>query len=188
MRDIRNETKKNKLNMKKIILFALIAIAMSSCTKTKDEIAREFIESQIKEGMNDPSSYEFASMTPLDSVFSLFKNEDEAKEIRKEINHFDIKSGTFERLSEDTYSNRSVFSKQQMAEFKDSMEYYKKILAEKEAYYAEREEKYQPRMEGYKTTFSCRGKNAFGAMIKNTYEIILNENLDSIISAEMITE
>lgn len=170
--------------MKKYIyLFALLLTA-ASCAKTNEEIARAFIESQIKEGMNDPSSYEFVSLTPLDSVFSEFKDEPQGKEIRKEINELDIKMRAFEKLSEDTYSNRYTFTKKQMQQFKDSMNYYFEAKKEKDSYYALVESNYKPKMKGYKTTFTFRGKNAFGAIIKNSYELYLNEKLDSIVNVK----
>ena len=174
--------------MKKVLLLLMIAAFSASCTKTKDEIARDFIESKIKESMNDPESYEFASITPLDSVFSQFKDEPYAKEIRKEINRLDVKKGTYTLLSEDTYSNRSTFSKKQMEQFKDSVNHYQNAKSEKESEMAKLESEYTPRMEGYKTIFTFRGKNAFGAMIKNSYEITISENLDSILNMKIKEE
>lgn len=171
--------------MKKIILMALVVIVATSCTKTKDEIARDFIESQIKEGMNDPSSYEFASMTPLDSVFSEFKKENETIELEYEIRTLKRKKAVFKDKAEDPFYKR-YYPKKEIEQAKDSLDYYTQKTEEKEAKMAKLESEYIPRMVGYKTTFSCRGKNAFGAMIKNTYELIISESLDSLIKVKMV--
>lgn len=171
--------------MKKIILMALVVIVATSCAKTKDEIARDFIESQIKDGMNDPSSYEFASMTPLDSVFSEFKNEKETIELEDEIRFLKGMTKFFRSKAEDPFYKR-YYPKKDIEQAKDSLDYYIRKSEEKETEIAKLESEYIPRMVGYKTTFSCRGKNAFGAMIKNTYELIISENLDSLIKVKMV--
>lgn len=166
---------------------ALIAILATSCSKTKDEIAREFIESQIKEGMNDPSSYEFASMTPLDSVFSELKDEKEMIELEDEIRFLKGMTKFFRSKAEDSFYKR-YYSKKDIDQAKDSLDYYIRKSEEKEAEMAKLESEYIPMMVGYKTKFSCRGKNAFGAMIKNTYELVISESLDSLIEVRMVEQ
>lgn len=170
--------------MKKIFLIALIAIVASSCSKTKDEIARDFIESKIKEGMNDPSSYEFASMTPLDSVLSEFKKEKEIIELEYEINVMKGMANFFKKKSEDSFYKR-YYPKKEIEQAKDSLDYYTRKSEEKDAEMTKLEAEYIPRMLGYRTTFSFRGKNAFGAIIKNTCELVISENLDSIVGIRM---
>lgn len=173
--------------MKKLMILMMLAIIGASCTKTKDEIAKDFIESKIKEWMNDPSSYEFASMTPLDSVFSQFKDEKETVELENKISVMKGMAKFFKTKSEDSFYKK-YYPKEEIEQAKDSLDYYTRKLEEKEEEMARLESGYIPRMEGYKTTFTFRGKNAFGSMIKNSYEIIISENLDSITNTRMIEE
>lgn len=57
--------------MKQIFIMSLCSIVFLSCSKDHNRIAQENIEIHLKSEMNDPSSYEFVSMTKLDTVYKV---------------------------------------------------------------------------------------------------------------------
>ena len=67
--------------MKKLFI-TMVAVLMASlffsCEKTQEQILQEMIEARLDSTMHNPRSYEFVSMSPIDSIMSEFKDEKEA--------------------------------------------------------------------------------------------------------------
>jgi len=54
-----------------IRLFVLIALALTSCSEkqlSQNEIVKKNVEEDVKEKLNNPSSYEFVKLKLIDSV------------------------------------------------------------------------------------------------------------------------
>ena len=71
--------------MKKISFYLIaftLAYTFQSCEKTQEEILKEMIESRLDSTMHNPDSYEFVSMSPIDSVMSKWDDEDDAEKIK----------------------------------------------------------------------------------------------------------
>jgi hypothetical protein len=170
--------------MKKFLFIATIAsmvLSFASCEKTKEEQLKDMIEARLDSTMNNPDSYEFVSMTPIDSVMSKWEEEVDAEKIKLLISIYDAEVDVLNAKADNrtfSYSKRISFAEKGLKNIEkiDSLkdEYIKKSL------------EYVPFLTGFYTTFKFRGENAFGAIVLNAYKVTFNKELTEIKSMELI--
>ena len=142
--------------MKKLtILF--VAVLFISCTKTKEEKMQENITTEFKKDMNDPSTFEFVSMS-IKKTFTVGErkkvmSEKRLKELEAMYKDADWKGRPIDDIK--------IMLNQQKIE----MKFLKNIDDNLEAVYY--------------VDFVARGSNSFGAIIKNNYSatVLNDENL-----------
>jgi hypothetical protein len=147
--------------MKKIILMACAILSLCSCSQTNEEKAKAIIEENLQKTMKDWSSYEFVEMTPLDSIFTLFVDTKEGKE----YNH---KRDSIMKIRAEYDSNidfPDIYGNKRVKEMRDSLPILKQMEDDimKEAVLAEKA--YKGEFIGYRTKFTYRGNNSYGAKI-----------------------
>lgn len=181
----------------KIYLLTIItSIFFTSCSTepSQKEIVKNKIETKIKSAMNDPASYEFASIELIDSTTNKinFEYTKSSLEMDLEFQEKQLKSDSikysqaeFESLKKiykdgiDKYRPKVKNTKSEL----DKIEKIKQKLAENGEL---------DKVVSYEYLFSFRGNNKLGAKVKNTvivqitpapeYEIFnLTTNKDEII-------
>lgn len=60
--------------MKKVLVIAMMALVMVSCSKSPEQIAQQLIKKTFTEIMDDPSSYEVVGFGSLDSTFTTLED------------------------------------------------------------------------------------------------------------------
>jgi len=143
--------------MKKTILINCIILLLISCSekqKTKDELIKESIASELKKAMKDSESYEFVSME-ITETFNVKQRKEiineeklnEIKEMSKEIDVTDLLNHTEKELA---------FLNKQTDNTKEAV---------------------------YYVNFTAKGKNSFGATVKNDYSVtVLNDDIYTVLS------
>lgn len=170
--------------MKKILtLIAVLAMAASffSCEKTQEEILKEMIESRLDSTMHNPKSYEFVSMSPIDSVMSKWDDEDDAKKIKIFISMYESETDVLNAKADNT----SLSYNKRISLLEQGLKNLEKVDSLKKEYIS-RDLSYTPHLTGYYTLFKFRGQNKFGAIILNEYKVIFNKELTEIKDVEVI--
>lgn len=165
--------------MKKLVLLVTIASIMCSCGQSGEDKAKKLIESHLQTSMNDWSSYEFVSITPLDSVFTKFEESDYMKEHRKKmltamVNTGDIKS----KLKSCEKSVESILQ--------DSLLYFQNIEDSLMDVFNVQRESFKGDFIGYETTFSFRGNNKLGAKVLSNIIVTFDKDLTVITNVKEI--
>lgn len=109
--------------MKKV-LWLLVFICFFSCSKTKQEILKNEIETKIKSGLNDPSSYEFER----------FRVDSSMIEIQRELEKMRLKK------NDTTYCKKSIIKYDGSFSFRSKNSYGALILAN---YYYQADKNYK---------------------------------------------
>lgn len=169
--------------MKKLLtLIAVLAMAASffSCEKTQGEILKEMIESRLDSTMNNPDSYEFVSMTPIDSVMSEWKDEKEAVllELAITMNKSENKA-LYAKVDA-----KHTFSYQERLAFLEQIKKNNEKIDSLAVKYIDKRDSYTPHITGYYTMFKFRGQNEFGAIVLNEYKVTFNKELTEITKME----
>lgn len=160
--------------MKKIVLFVITAIALFSCAKSNEEKAKALVESKLQTTMKDWASYEFIEMTHLDSVFTEFGKSDFMKEHRDKM--LPILNATADikgRLKECSQSEEKSLN--------DSLIYYKNIEDSLMSIYELKKKEFKGDYIGYKTIFTFRGNNSFGAKVINHIKVTFDKDITTIL-------
>lgn len=167
--------------MKKLLLFAAAILALlSSCEKTQQQILQEMIEARLDTTMNNPKSYEFVSMTPIDSVMSEFKDEKEATLIELAITMNKAENKALYAKADAKYT----FSYQERIGFLEQIGKNNEKIDSLTAKYIDKRDSYIPHITGYYTIFKFRGQNEFGAIVLNEYKVTFNKELTEIVKME----
>lgn len=152
-----------------LLLLAILAFSFlfNACSKShsRDALVKKSAEVYIKEHMNDPSSYEFSDLKLIDSTLYKDNITFRRDSFRDEIK-FD--SDRLERQLSYRREIPSMYDPKDVKSLRASIEQNKKILAEIKLIEQGLGNKVN-QVAAYKYLFSCRGKNAFGALILNTY-------------------
>ncbi|MFN2373782.1 MAG: hypothetical protein ABR545_08210 [Cyclonatronaceae bacterium] len=152
-----------------IILFALITIGFASCTEkqpTQDEIVRKNAEEALKSRMNDPESYEFASLELIDSV--LYSDN---IEFRRDLIRSDIRSAQGYLDIQQIYKEHPItnmYNQEIVDVWTGYIEESEGILAKIDSLEILLGEG-KNAIASYTYLFSFRGNNSFGAKTLNEY-------------------
>jgi hypothetical protein len=144
--------------MKKALSLVLIVLVFSACNNNEKK-AQKLIKEYLKTSMNDFSSYEPVEFSKLDSTFSYYRDTDEGKKLKKQL------ESTMESWSEWNERARKAsspvveemwlkFAKEYGIEF-DSLYNIDSIA----------EQSFKPEHIGFEMSHKFRGKNALGAIM-----------------------
>ncbi len=146
----------------------LSALILAACTQTPQQQAEENIKAYVSKSLNDPSSYEPLSFTPLDSSFTSL-DDVEAYGIAKS----DLENPERELLFiSDPEERKAKETPSYMEHKKDSLT---KVIQGMEA-------TFKPSFKYLLCIHTFRAKNAFGAIITDEYLVRLRKDL-TVISA-----
>ncbi len=144
--------------MKKLTIL-LSFLVFVSCAKTKEQIMQESITVEFKKEMDDPSTFEFVSMSITEKIT--------AGERKKIMNEKKLKE--FEEM----------FNNSQSSTNKKQIE---SILKQKKTEYEFLKSKDDSFEAIYYVGFVARGSNSFGAIIKNNYSaVVLNDEKFTVV-------
>lgn len=172
--------------MRKSILIVVAVLSFISCEKkqSQEEIIRENISTYIKKDMNDPESFEFVDMEPLDTVTKEVFYDREIGLIKITT---DGKDDMLKRLE------RNLKTSQELASYGDEYNKYvddsQRALDEKKLEYLHLEKQIdslnklketvsEKDIEFFTTTVRVRGNNSFGAKILTSYLVRLDPGLN----------
>ena len=135
---------------------------------TQQSRVESLIKDYIRQNANDPSSVEIISISEVvpDSVYSFIEMPEHDKlmeEYNQAKSDFDL-CMDFDRLSEAEIHVKD-------------MERLSKLIEK-------RIDEFKPFMRGYKVTVEYRAKNGFGALMKTTSHVRLNNDMTEIIGFE----
>lgn len=150
--------------------FILIAFAFiyNSCTQkepTRDEIVKNNIEEYIKPNLNDPESYEFVSLTLLDSVLFIDNINFRKEMFSNRIKNAEASLGAMTRGNEEF---PMTFSEEEMNKYKIEIENNKTIYSKIEEVEKSMGDKVND-VASYTYVFKMRGNNKMGAKVLNDY-------------------
>lgn len=151
-----------------LIAFTL-AYTFQSCEKTQEEILKEMIESRLDSTMHNPDSYEFVSMSPIDSVMSKWDDEDDAKKIKLFISMYEAETDALNAKAD----NPTLSYNKRISLLEKGLKNLEKVDSLKKEYIS-RGLSYTPYLTGYYTIFKYRCKNEFGAKVLNSAKVVLN--------------
>ena len=163
-----------------LIAFTL-AYTFQSCEKTQEQILREMIESRLDSAMHNPDSYEFVSMSPIDSVMSKWDEEVEAEKIKLFISMYEAETDALNAKADNT----TLSYNKRISLLEKGLKNLEKVDSLKKEYISQGLS-YTSYLTGYYTLFRFRGQNKFGATILNEYKVIFNKELTEIIDFEVI--
>ena len=171
--------------MKKAILI-VCALAVSSCTFTRQQKAESLVKSYLNEHLNDPHSYESVSFLNVDTVFKKYEVSD-PEGIGYYKNYEDVK------LKE--YTDEDLMDKELK---KDDMNWKNYNRWERESkiltvQVKKWEDFFEAKNKGYKGPIQCfkifhtyRAKNGFGALGLETSEFTIDSAFTKVTYADQI--
>ena len=164
--------------MKQILKFVITTImvaSFASCEKTQEQLLREMIETNIIENMNNPKSYEFVSISQADSIMSKWEDEEDAQKIKIFISMYEAENKALYAKADNP-----AFSYNKRISFVEKVGSNNKKIDSLGVEYIARKAEYVPHLTGYSIDFKFRGQNAFGAIVLNTYKVVLDETKTQI--------
>lgn len=170
--------------MKQILKFVItifMVASFSSCEKTQEQILQEMIEARLDSTMHNPQSYEFVSMSPIDSVMSKWDEEVDAEKIKLFISMYEAETDVLNAKADNT----TLSYNKRISLLERGLKNLEKVDSLKKEYISQGLS-YTPYLTGYYTLFKFRGQNKFGATILNEYKVIFNKELTEIIDFEVI--
>ena len=148
--------------MKQLLLVALIAVTLVSCSKSPEQKAKDLIKEEMKKSMNDFSSYEPVEYGKLDSVRTTFFSAEETmidywinkskEDLQKMNDYIDFKIG-----DKDDFN---FYKEQDLKDIHMADSLNKKVEKEKAAF--------KPEFKGWVMAHKFRGKNKLGALVLNS--------------------
>lgn len=170
--------------MKTTTTIIFLLILMSSCQKNKPkpiDVAKTNIEAELMQALNDPESYEFVSISPLDTVY--------AKDYYKEMmnNYTELlnsMSGYPEKI--ESFRNRAdEFNKygypedaKESEDMADELQAsFDKAKQSKSKFEKSYNDSNDIEIKEIKTIFTCRAKNRMGAKVLADYSVVLTDSL-----------
>lgn len=171
--------------MKKLFI-TMVAVIMASlffsCEKTQEQILQEMIEARLDSTMHNPRSYEFVSMSPIDSIMSEFKDEKEAVLLELAISMNKAENKALYAKADAKYT----FSYQERIGFLEQIKENNDKIDSLTAKYIDKRDSYVPHITGYYSNFKFRGQNEFGAIVLNEYKVLFNKELSEITDMQPI--
>lgn len=169
--------------MNKIITLTLIAIAITACSVSNEQKAKQLIKDHLKSTMNDYSSYEPIEFSQLDTVYSSYYEDSTYKVINRCYESSNEFLKTIEKYIEDANEFNSrigrIVDRRGMAFEKYLPETKNKVDSLSVAMKNFRHN-YKPKMTGFSMNHKMRGKNAFGANVVNEMVFFFDNSLSKV--------
>lgn len=164
-----------------IIAAAVLVCSFVSCEKTKEDILRELIENEVKSTMNDPKSYEFVSMSPVDSIMSNWEDEEKAKKLKIFVSMYESENKALYAKSDNP-----SFSYNKRIAFLEKVGSNNNKIDSLEREYLTSKTEYKPYSTGCYTIFKFRGNNELGVKVINSLKVVLNKELTEIKEIQIV--
>lgn len=160
--------------MKKFLLFSLLLLELTSCSKSPQQIIESKIKNFMNENLNDPKSYEAISFSKIDTIWTKFDESDNGKEISSKYFNaqFSLKQALLNINSDDA---KRIYPN---AVFEDSIKYYQNITDSLKPLYEKGLSDFKPTPESFYIQHSYRAKNKMGALIKDDITFYFDDNLN----------
>ena len=158
--------------MKKLLLITIV-IALTSCGSSNQDKAEKLVKNYLKEKMNDPSSYESVSFSPLDSTFTKYDSTVEASKLKMLVSQCSYQADSLK--VEATYlkgQNKIDMLNNVLAKTREAIKY--------DSIYNVDKENYKGQFNGWVTIHSYRGSNAMGAKILVKTAFFFNPDITKI--------
>lgn len=162
--------------MKKVLLLILAIIALTGC-KSKEDKAKELIESQLKSTMNDWSSYEFVKMSKMDSTFTSYIYTTEYENLIEKISNFELKKTDLTVCSDYPV----LYGKARCKEMQDSVPILEDLINKTKEKIENNKKSFNSEFNGYKVEFTFRGNNSLGAKVLNSTIYLFDKDLTKIV-------
>ncbi|WP_091874425.1 hypothetical protein [Pricia antarctica] len=166
------------MNRKIVYLFFLILLL--GCSKNPNQIAQENIEKHLKSIINDPSSYEFVSMTELDTIYKIPYYKERVLDYERFVKRIGL---ALERKKEELGTALSDQKKGEATikdlkyQVEESQNFLDKNIKELQAYEKLLESSKEKDIKEIKTVLTIRENNKQGVKVLNKYYVSLNNNL-----------
>jgi DNA anti-recombination protein RmuC len=158
-----------KKNSKLLLLAVATALLATSCFKSKKEAqqqtVQENVEAYLMPKLNDLSSYEFVSLTLVDSVN--YKNNILTEKEQQQY-LLTIDQEKMEREAKLKEDGSSLYNPEREIKFGDSVQKMKALIAEMDSIEQTLGKKLEETA-SYTYKYSFRGNNALGAKVLNEY-------------------
>ncbi len=166
--------------MRQIFIITVCFLAFLGCSKNHKRIAQENIENHLKTVMNDPSSYEFVTMTKLDTIYKVPYYKERVKDYEKFVERIGFslerkKEALKITLSDSKKGNATI--SQMKYQVEESQKFLDRNVKELYAYKELLESSNKEDIKEVKTIFTIRENNENGVKVINKYYVSLNENL-----------
>ncbi|SDF24043.1 hypothetical protein SAMN05421636_1272 [Pricia antarctica] len=173
----------NNLNaaiMNRKIVYLFFLILLLGCSKNPNQIAQENIEKHLKSIINDPSSYEFVSMTELDTIYKIPYYKERVLDYERFVKRIGL---ALERKKEELGTALSDQKKGEATikdlkyQVEESQNFLDKNIKELQAYEKLLESSKEKDIKEIKTVLTIRENNKQGVKVLNKYYVSLNNNL-----------
>ena len=170
--------------MKKQITFLFLIMFVLSCSKkpTSDEIARRNIEEYLLPSLNDPESYEFVNMSPLDTIFVIESAKNSLTEYEKMLKEMKDYPDRIKKQEDfaDKFDKHKGYEKD-AAEARANAKKFRELYAEVEGKIAEKKSEITAtkpdEISEINTKFKFRATNKMGGKILASYYVALTDSL-----------
>lgn len=143
-----------------ILLVAVLAFGLISCTKSKEERLNDSVSEAFKISMNDPSTFELVD-AHINKTISVGERKKVMNEERLETLNKMYKDKDWMGASTDRVKKMINQTKTEIEFLKDKADDFEGV---------------------YYVRFTVRGSNSFGAIIKNTYSAtVLNDEYLTVV-------
>ena len=166
--------------MRQIFIKIFCFLLLFGCSKHHNKIAQENIENHLKSVMNDPSSYEFVSMTKPDTIYKVLYYKERVQDYEKFVERIGL---SLERKKEElkialSNSKKGNATLNQMKyQVEESQKFLDRNIKELRAYKELLESSKEKDIKEIKTIFTIRENNEHGVKVINKYYVSLNDNL-----------
>lgn len=163
----------------KVKLFILISILLTVGCASPEKKAQKLIKDNLITNMNDPKSYESVSFESLDSSFTDIETDPQMNALFEKSQYFlrEAKEKEAEYESIYVYDQQTISEKRKISDewgaALDSANYYSDEMKE---YHRN----FKSVFNGWKMSHTFRGKNSFGATIKNTSVFYFDKDLTQV--------
>ena len=169
--------------MKKLVVMLVLAAFIAGCSPSDEGKAKKLIQEYLKEGLNNPKSYESISFSALDSVFTDVYFDKMYLALDDSVNMYKMRA----ELKMDLVETARIYrffddARAHLAEAE--------ILLDKMRYFSEKRIDYirgfVSEFSGWKMKHEFRATNAMNALIKSTYVFNFNKDVTEIKNVEQL--
>lgn len=182
--------------MKKIvfvIVFILFAnLIYAQQPKTKLDKAKLLIRRELKESMNDYSSYAPVSYSDIDSLFTSIWDDENfiTTYVNPTIKYMDEVNKVFTNKISITYDAKPVLEKikETSGNYNEDSVFNLEMFDNYQSLMYERIKLFKPEFIGWRLTHKFRAKNAYNATVLYDYEFKFDKDLSKVINYNSIKE
>lgn len=157
--------------MKQIAGLTLVLL-ICSCSKSKDQKAKDLIVDHLKISMNDYNSYQSIDFSKLDSTVTTYMSSQSAKEKVSIVNSI---KDSVEELQRQLLYSEDIDKRRHIIKLLDSSSAILTTMQKENNYF-------KPQFNGYAMSHSFRGKNSFGALVLNVDTFYFDKTLSKIVA------